>query len=53
MPSGRLSPLVNTNQFECPLCSCTCRTQNHLREHLHEDHRKSAVIDAYLAALSA
>lgn len=32
----------------CPLCNHECETRNHLREHLHEEHRKSAIIDLLL-----
>lgn len=35
-------------KFDCPLCAKACKTQNHLRCHLEENHRKSQIIDAYL-----
>lgn len=35
---------------ECPLCAHGCESRNHVRQHLHTSHRKSELIDAYLAA---
>lgn len=35
--------------FTCPLCGRECKTEGHVRSHIHEDHRKSEVIEAYLA----
>ncbi|WP_164974787.1 hypothetical protein [Halegenticoccus tardaugens] len=32
----------------CPLCERELVSQNHLRCHLHERHRKIEIIDAYL-----
>ncbi|SEP23840.1 hypothetical protein SAMN04487948_12523 [Halogranum amylolyticum] len=32
----------------CPLCDHECDGRNHLREHLHEHHRKSEIIDVFL-----
>jgi hypothetical protein len=34
----------------CPLCRHECKSRDHVRSHLHEDHRKSELIDAYLRA---
>ncbi|WP_269844161.1 hypothetical protein [Halegenticoccus soli] len=39
-------------EFECPICGRECTNRNHLRDHLHERHRKSEIIDEYLGAVS-
>ncbi|MFB6218161.1 MAG: hypothetical protein ABEH77_03115 [Halobacteriaceae archaeon] len=33
---------------ECPLCGRGCRSPDHTRQHLHTDHRKAEIIDAYI-----
>jgi len=38
--------------FVCPICEHACKTRNHLREHLHDHHHKSDIIDRYLAELN-
>jgi hypothetical protein len=34
--------------WTCPLCDRECKHRNHLREHLHEEHRKSEIVDRLL-----
>ena len=36
----------------CPLCGKECKHHDHVRCHLHEEHKKSAIIDRYLDALA-
>jgi uncharacterized Zn-finger protein len=38
-----------TETFVCPICDYECKTRNHLREHLHDHHHKSEIIDRYLS----
>lgn len=37
--------------FACPLCGEECESRNSVRVHLHVSHRKSLLIDEYLAAV--
>lgn len=38
-------------EFVCPLCTHACRSHNHLRQHLHDHHHKSEIIDSYLECI--
>jgi hypothetical protein len=37
----------------CSLCGHECKSRNHLREHLHERHHKSEIIDRYLEVIGS
>jgi hypothetical protein len=37
----------------CPLCGSDCESEESLRVHLHTNHAKNAVIEAYLEALDS
>jgi hypothetical protein len=50
LASRLLDPMTET-AFVCPICDHECETRNHLREHLHDRHHKSEIIDRYLAVL--
>lgn len=39
---------MSTQTLTCPLCDHDYTSHNHLRDHLHEEHRKSEIIDALL-----
>lgn len=36
----------------CPLCERGCKSYDHIREHLHVNHRKSEIIDSYLEGVA-
>lgn len=43
--------MSGSDTYDCPLCPRECKTRDHLRDHLEEEHRKMAIVDAYLGAL--
>jgi len=35
--------------FVCPICDHECKAPDHLREHLHDCHHRSDIVDRYLS----